>query len=138
MPFWGIKKIKSSQSTYEHTICQIKLFIDYQIDTCREVVKFPIHSKALSCNEISKKAHFTWLLSQTDFIELMDALGKTGTFGKKDGIAPTTKELIEYFSGILNLSVDSWESKLSKAHHRKKRVSKFLSNLHQILYCPKL
>jgi len=122
---------------FNHAIVQIELLINHYIATCEVVAHFPLHRQIQEDPAKKPFASYRWNMSQTAFVEIMSSLGQTKAITKQDGSIVPTKELIEFFSALLDFTVNSWESKLSKARHRKKGSSQFLANLQLAYDCPK-
>lgn len=122
---------------FNHAIIQIELLINHHINTCRVVSHFPSHRQFQELSDKKAIAQYRCNMTQTAFVEIMFSLGQTKAITKQDGSIVPTKELIEFFSALLDFTVNSWESKLSKARHRKKGGSQFLANLQLAYDCPK-
>ena len=61
---------------------------------------------------------YVWKASDTHLLELVTALYKSGSIGKKDTSNLTRKELIEFFARIFNMEIKNVECKLSIATNR--------------------
>lgn len=78
-----------------------------------------------------------WVPTNTDLVELANALYEGGCVGSEKGPIPK-KEFMQQFAGIFNIQLNSWEKTLSKAMLRE-NPAQFIDRLKSILidYCDK-
>ncbi|MFN7326029.1 MAG: RteC domain-containing protein [Chitinophagales bacterium] len=73
-----------------------------------------------------------WTRSQTDFIELIVSLQKSGAITFIDGTSPTQMQAIEIFSKLFNVQISNPQGNLHAARNRKKDPTPYLTELQRL------
>jgi hypothetical protein len=103
----------------------INIWFEARIEACRETI-FASQKK-----QKNKKSALTWLLSATDFLELMMSFDKIKAIGDGSSNPISRKELILQFSKFLNVKeIPDSESRITKLIDRNNPTS-FLDRLRE-------
>jgi hypothetical protein len=73
---------------------------------------------------------YKWNATDTDLLELVTALYKTGVFVRRDGKNLERKQLTDFFQELLGMDIKDLDGKLNKAGNRNQNTA-FLDTLAQ-------
>jgi len=122
-----VDKIVSPKNDFEYYKYTQKYYPNF-IDLCKiemkrlkRVLEIEEQKKPVNTMQITPKTElytYKWKASDTDLLEMVTALYKTGAFERRDGKTITRKELTDYFQELLGLEIKDVEGKLTRATGR--------------------